>query len=342
MIDNPTGNPGLANGDPVTVRFSTADYAPRERLDAWREIYRRTLQKLDVEPLSAEPLHTEATLRRMPGLAVNVVRRSAVIHNRRREFVSHDDVGITVGLTSSFEANQFGRTLTMSRGEAIVLTGAEPAFLRAPHGEYIHLRAPLRAMAALVAGLDDAYGRAIPADTAALRLLTRYVGILEETETLASPELRRQAVTHIHDLMALAIGATRDAGEIAKTRGAKAAQLRAVMEDIADQLDRPDLSVAAVAARHRLTPRYVQRLFEGEGTTFTEYVLGQRLARAHRLLSDPRHAARKISTIAFDAGFGDLSYFNRMFRRRYGAAPSELRAAARSANDACDRVAPTS
>jgi AraC-like DNA-binding protein len=36
----------------------------------------------------------------------------------------------------------------------------------------------------------------------------------------------------------------------------------------------------------------------------------------------------KIATIALDAGFGDLSYFNRTFRRRFGVAPSELRAAA--------------
>ncbi|MEN3383321.1 MAG: hypothetical protein V7608_3365, partial [Hyphomicrobiales bacterium] len=42
----------------------------------------------------------------------------------------------------------------------------------------------------------------------------------------------------------------------------------------------------------------------------------------------PRYAGQKISAIAFDAGFGDLSYFNRAFRRRYGAAPSEVRAAA--------------
>jgi AraC-like DNA-binding protein len=29
-----------------------------------------------------------------------------------------------------------------------------------------------------------------------------------------------------------------------------------------------------------------------------------------------------------DAGFGDLSTFNREFRRRYGATPSDVRAAA--------------
>jgi AraC-like DNA-binding protein len=32
-----------------------------------------------------------------------------------------------------------------------------------------------------------------------------------------------------------------------------------------------------------------------------------------------------ITAIAFDAGFGDLSYFNRTFRRRYGATPSDIR-----------------
>jgi AraC-like DNA-binding protein len=266
----------------------------------------------------------------MPGLGMNVVRRSAVVHDRRREFISHDDVGMTVGLTSGFEANQFGRTLAMGCGEAILLTGAEPAILRAPaYGEYIHLRVPVRSLSPLVADLGDAYGRRIPAESSALQLLIRYIGILHETETLAAPDLRRQAVTHVHDLMALAIGATRDGAAIAGCRGARAARMRAIKDDIAKDLDRADLSVQEIAARHRVLPRYVQRLFEAEGTTFTEYVLEERLARAHRLLSDPRHSGRKISTVAFDTGFGDLSYFNRTFRRRYGAAPSEVRAGAR-------------
>jgi AraC-like DNA-binding protein len=210
-----------------------------------------------------------------------------------------------------------------------VLTASEPAFVNVPtYGEYINVRAPRRAMSQLVEGLDAAYGHPIPADSPALQLLTRYIGVLDETEACATPDLRRQAVAHVHDLMALAIGATRDAAEVARNRGARAARLRAIKEDIAHWLDQPGLSVAAIAARHRIKPRWIQRLFESEGTTFTDYVLAQRLLRAHRLLTDPRCAGQKISAIAFDVGFGDLSYFNRAFRRRYGLAPSELRTAA--------------
>jgi AraC-like DNA-binding protein len=118
--------------------------------------------------------------------------------------------------------------------------------------------------------------------------------------------------------------------------GVPAGRLLAIKQDIAGLLDRADLSVAALAARHACTPRFIQRLFASAGTTFTEYVLAQRLARARAILVDPRRAGEKVSTVAYDCGFGNVSYFNRAFRRRYGAAPSETRAQAR--DDAADRL----
>jgi AraC-like DNA-binding protein len=127
--------------------------------------------------------------------------------------------------------------------------------------------------------------------------------------------------------MAVAAGATRDAEEAARDRGLQAARLYAIKTDIARNLD-GDLGIAALAARNHCTPRLVQRLFESEGTTLTEYVLNQRLARAHRMLTDPRLAKEKISAVALDSGFGDLSYFNRAFRRLYGETPSRVRAGA--------------
>jgi len=54
-------------------------------------------------------------------------------------------------------------------------------------------------------------------------------------------------------------------------------------------------------------------------------VLDRRLDLARRRLRDPRFATRTISAIACDVGFGDLSYFNRAFRRRFHATPGDVR-----------------
>jgi AraC-like DNA-binding protein len=55
----------------------------------------------------------------------------------------------------------------------------------------------------------------------------------------------------------------------------------------------------------------------------------RRCWRAHRMLGNPLLAAQTITAIACEAGFGDLSHFNRAFRRRYGETPSDVRARAR-------------
>jgi AraC-like DNA-binding protein len=127
--------------------------------------------------------------------------------------------------------------------------------------------------------------------------------------------------------VAVALGATRDAADTASGRGVRAARLHAVKADILANLASRHLSLDAIAASQRISPVYVRKLFESEDTSFTKFVLEQRLLRAHRMLNDPRFADHPIAAIAMEAGFGDLSYFNRAFRRRYRASPSDVRAA---------------
>jgi AraC-like DNA-binding protein len=111
----------------------------------------------------------------------------------------------------------------------------------------------------------------------------------------------------------------------ARDPGVRAARLTAIKADIGRHLTDSSLSVAALAGRHGITPRYLHMLFEDDAMTYSQYVLDQRLALACRRLRDPRLAGRTISSIAHDAGFGDLSYFNRRFRHRYGVTPSGAR-----------------
>src|SRR5215467_246347 len=128
-------------------------------------------------------------------------------------------------------------------------------------------------------------------DTAALQLLTSYVCALARVQSPASPEVSHLVVTHLHDLIALSVGAARDGAAMAG-RSVRVARLQAIKYDIAANLATGSLTVAAVAARHCVTPRYLHKLFEGERTTFTQFILRARLDRAYRMLRDPRFVAR--------------------------------------------------
>jgi AraC-like DNA-binding protein len=92
-----------------------------------------------------------------------------------------------------------------------------------------------------------------------------------------------------------------------------------------DQLSDPKLSVRDVAARHGVSVRYVQQLFERSGTTFTKFLLEQRLLSAYQRLTNALFRAVTVTQIASDCGFGDVSTFNRAFRRRFSATPSDVR-----------------
>src|SRR5262249_15420788 len=184
---------------------------------------------------------------------------------------------------------------------------------------------PTAALAPHASQIDNAQMRSISRDVEALKLLAAYVGFIKYELTLATDELRHQAAGHVYSLAALAVSPDDTTTEHHRARGAQVARLRAVKGDIIDNLGRSDLSIELIAARHGVTSRHLRRLFAYEQTTFSDFVLGQRLARAHRLLSSANRPNTQISAVAFECGFGDLSYFNRSFRRAYDASPSEVR-----------------
>jgi AraC-like DNA-binding protein len=314
------------------LRFSTDMFAPSERVTAWREFVGHGLLKLDIEPSNGE-FHAEATFRSLPGLGVVTGKTTASRNQRSRHLLDSDDFLFSIVRAGQSRFAACGREAISSVGDAVLVGGGEGGVKDArTECEFVSLRVPRRAIGSIVAGLNDLICRRIPAGTPALRLLARYLDVLDDTAILATPCLQQHVATHVHDLIALALGASGEAAEVARNRGGQAARLRAIKDDVAQNLEQGDISLGAIAARHRVSPRYLQKLFDSDGTTFSEYVLGQRLAHAHHALSDPRRAAEKIASIAFAAGFGDISYFYRAFRRRYDVLPTDVRAAARRPN----------
>jgi AraC-like DNA-binding protein len=126
-------------------------------------------------------------------------------------------------------------------------------------------------------------------------------------------------------LVALTLGASRESREQILRRSLDPLRLEAIKDYVQANAARENLSVGEVAQKHGMSARHVQRLFEAAGITFSEFVLRERLAFVYLTMTDPNNLDRRISDIIFDAGFTDISHFNRAFRRRYGAPPSELR-----------------
>ena len=163
----------------------------------------------------------------------------------------------------------------------------------------------------------------VAADPQVLRLLARYLEILEDTSAPGMPELEDLAAAHVQDLLALALRPACAPAKIAAGRGPRAVRLQVILAEIAVGFADPAFSLVDVARKLAISPRYVQDVLHDTGRSFTERITELRLNKARALLA--REGTHKIVDIAYDCGFGDVSHFNRRFRRRFGAAPSKFR-----------------
>jgi AraC-like DNA-binding protein len=309
-------------------RFSTDDIPEKDRIAYWREHYGHVMLRVDLEPAGDRVFEASSRALSLPGLQVMEASCSPARISRRGQYLAdgNDDVMLAINRRGSVVVESVGRAQSLREGEAIILSGGEAAsFHRTSPGGSFTLRVPRTLLESTLVSVEDAVMRPIPAEQGALRLLSDYTTWLLNAGGSVDPQLLNVSIRHVHDLLALTVGPSADFAETARTRGLKAARLKLAKSYVVTHSHRRDTTIATIAASLSVTPRYVQRLFEADGTTFSEFLNGQRLARAHRLLCEPGSNHVAISTIAYDIGFGDLSYFNRCFRRQYGRTPREVR-----------------
>jgi AraC-like DNA-binding protein len=315
------------------IRFSTDGMPDREAIAYWRDFVGGVVVKADFRPVEQEGFQQSNTLLMLPDLKVAFGTSSGLEGLRTRALTAdgNDDLMFTMNLSGSSLVTQRGSELALGTGQAAMLSFADACSHVFPQSaEYLNFSIPRAALRDHLRNPEDAMMRALHADSGALRLLIEYVSLVGGKHAPLDADLHRPFSEHVRDLVALALGATRDGTELAQGRGVRAARLAAMKADVLAHLREEGLSVQDIARRHGVTTRYVQLLFDTDGQTFSEFVVEQRLAGAHRMLSDARYAGWTISAIAYEVGFSNLSYFNRTFLRRYGATPSDVRAQMRN------------
>jgi AraC family transcriptional activator FtrA len=102
----------------------------------------------------------------------------------------------------------------------------------------------------------------------------------------------------------------------------KAPTLEPVLAWLMAHLDRP-VTIDQLAARAHMAPRTFARRFRAEtGTTPHDWITGQRVLLARRLLEETELG---VDAVAVRAGFGDAATLRHHFSRRVGATPQAYR-----------------
>jgi len=222
---------------------------------------------------------------------------------------------------------QAGQQTVLPQGHPVLLAhGAALDFRTEGCGDWIGIVVPRERLSMAVPDVDGIVGRPLLERKALGGLLASYAeGLLNLDAASYDDALARHVETTLVDLITLMLGGTRDAAEMARLRGLRAARLQEILAVIRARFTEPDFSTDILAESLGVSARYVNKLLFETGQTFAERLLELRLQKAKSMLVDTRFDRMKVSDIAFACGFNDVSHFNRKFRLRFGCSPTQVR-----------------
>lgn len=319
-------------GPPALLRFSTDWLAPKDRFEAFREEFALKYMKLDITSAERDGFSAEMETCRAGPVVISTGHSSPLKGQRtpRLASLSEDGVAVLISLRGRHHCDQAGIETDLAIGDTMVFDVEQPGFAQHDAGSgreqsNVSLRILREDMARVLPGPVPRYPCVLRSTDPVVRLMRRYIERNLPSLPALAPDASERMGVHIIDLLSAAMGGSREVAELAGLRGVKAARIEAILAEIATSAHRPDIDAGLVAARLAITPRYVNKLLEATGRTFSEHVLERRLQLALSRLKDPLLATEKIIAIAYTCGFVDLSSFNRAFKRRFGDTPSAFR-----------------
>lgn len=317
--------------------FSSDELPPGERMDYWRD-------RLIPDFFAIEFVHTDPNgfLGHVSGLLLGAsqiarlevssgdyFRSAAMLKDDKEHFC------LFISQSGGVHMNNADSSLTLGEGHATLVDYARLGsafYLYQPgkthYSQLVNL--PRHALLEKAPGLDiGRHGLSHFRDAAAYRLLLSYLETLDASVS-GDPALARLAENHLLDLVALMLGRpSRQTLHESAPQSLRVARFAALRQHIEANYRDTHYCAGVAASALGISERYVHDLMDEGGKSFSAAVNHLRLDEAARLLASPTHQDQRIAELALSVGFGDISYFNRLFRRKFGLTPRDFRHAAR-------------
>lgn len=317
------------------LSFDSAAFAERDRFEMWREVFCSKMWGLDIVHTDPGPFFARCRFVRLGAVGVGRNELSAADYIRTPELIrahDSDDFGFHLSLRGGSRILQAGRQADMGGLSGALLASDQPGIVSTLsksgtdryQGYCLHL--PRKGLLQRVPRAERHLAE-VCSGREPLKLLVQYLDLISGNgAALQCPDLSELAGEHVLDLIALVLEPGSDSEYRAEQGGLRAARRTALLRYLEQHYRDERLSVKTAAAALGISESYLHRLMAESGESFTETVNRLRLERAKRMLEDPGCARLRIGEIAFATGFSDFTYFNRLFRRRFGDTPGAFRA----------------
>jgi AraC-like DNA-binding protein len=313
------------------IVFNTDVFPEGERFSAYREELAKWSCGLELSTPDPLDFHANLELRRVGSLEIMISTLSAIEVARTPRLVQDGDDALLLMLLLDGEAcqSQLGDQQLIHAGQAVIFdSGCPGVFSLVSGSKLLTLKIPRAKLSVRLPQVSRFANATLDGDPVARGLLSGYLCGAFDLDLVSSEPTAQLLCDHIIDLVALALRTGSGMQPIQGRLDAPAMHRAAILREIEASAADPAFDSSITATRLGITVRYVHHLLEITGRTFSEHLVDRRLKRVEQILRDRLYAPRRIADIAFQNGFSDLSYFNRVFRRKYGAAPSDVRRAA--------------
>lgn len=313
----------------LPVVFDSAGLAERDRRGFASEEYGRKALKVELEVSADTPFRLRMSAETYGAVRVAVIQSTPYRVLRTRSLIDDGDdrLGVIFPLVGRFGGEQGGRSVSVGRGEATVMVADRTGWFGTQSGgAFLTVRAAPDLLKSFAPDVSQRKGITVRPSRLGFDLVRAYLSTLNRSGAEVSPGVLEIAGRHLAEIAALAIAAPEaSAPGLADGEGLRAARAAAAHAHIAAHFADPGYDVAACASHLGISVRYLQALLEADGTRFGEELRRLRLEQARNLLADPANASLRITDIAFDCGFSDISHFTRQFRARFGESPTSAR-----------------
>jgi AraC-like DNA-binding protein len=293
---------------------------PLNPLGEWQERYSRNGTRLGFKPETDAPFYSSIqSICDLPRIVRSTLSPGLLFRDRKMIGDGDDNVSLVVCLGRTLTIGHRKRDACLARREAILFQADAPGSAGTRQQfAVLEISTTQREWELRNKRPGDVLMKVINRDSQTLALLLGYIRTLAKTGLPSAAKARQQVGRHLIDLVILA--ATEPSLGESQIDCVVGARRAAILDYIASHFCNPNLSGSSLAKRLGISQRYLQRLLEATGKTFTEHVSELRLDRAFSLLVT-KGANRRVSDIALDVGYLDLTTFYTHFKSRFGDTP---------------------